>query len=68
MGREIIWNPNESISFKFEPSYRHMWIGLYWETWAVNKNDFAPWAGKIKSTTDIWIAIPFIALRIIYVR
>ncbi len=68
MGREIIWNPNENISFKFEPSYRHIWIGLYWETWATKKTSLSIVNAPFKATTDIWIAIPFLALRIIYVR
>lgn len=58
------------INFDLEFKPNHMWIGLYWETWPIYDNlkklNFNP--APIKKHTDIWLAIPFVALRIIYVR
>jgi len=40
--------------YKLEFGFQHLWIGVYWETW------------KTPYRTDIWAAIPFMALHIIH--
>jgi hypothetical protein len=44
------------VDVEFEISYRHLWFGLYWETWP------EPFR------RDVWIAIPFLALHITKVK
>ncbi len=59
------------LDFELDYGFQHLYLGCYWETYDQRKIitgelDFTKF--PMKKRTDIWFGVPFIALKVIYVR